>query len=364
MSLPNFRTTGEAVNTRLTALETAKTSAESRLTTIESTTIPNVDSRVTTLANTTVPSIANRVSTVEQNALTKNVADGYYLGKEATSKKTFALPFVVPNETTQVATLTATVDGITELYNGLTIAFRCPFTTLASSTLNLNGLGDKPIYYQATTTSSGRVPANGVVILVYETITKDTGCWKIVWSYQADNTARQYQTTTNVNYPILTRYDTTDKGTSYVTTYARYAMAVTLNPSRGSITVPGGILESDGTTHSYIKLSGSRGTIAGNETVASLSGSQTITATSADTTVITTDGATTLTFTAAAETVCAVKVIALSANTATTVTYEGAVWANGGSAPTWGTAGKKMVLVANFILGLVILSVAHNGESV
>lgn len=111
-----------------------------------------------------------------------------------------------------------------------------------------------------------------------------------------------------------------------------------------------------------ILATGDRGQIAGSETAASLSGSQTITANSADTICISTSGAVTLTFTAAAATVCAVKVIALKASVTTTLTISGAVWANAGDAPTWGTAGKNLVLTASFINGRVVLNVYDNEE--
>lgn len=111
-----------------------------------------------------------------------------------------------------------------------------------------------------------------------------------------------------------------------------------------------------------ISLSGSRGTLAGSETATALSGNQTITKDSADTIVMNTTGSITLTFTPAGTTECAVKVIALTATGTTTVAYSGGVWANGGEAPTWGTTGKHLVLVANFIGGRVILNVFDNDE--
>lgn len=152
-------------------------------------------------------------------------------------------------------------------------------------------------------------------------------------SYQTDNTARQYQSTNNVDYPILARYNTTDKTSGYDTSYARYAMNVTLNPSTGAITAPGGILDASG-QEKYVSLSGSRGQIGGSEVAAVLTGSQTITVDSADTTVISASGAVTLSFTAADASVCATKVIALNALQTSTLTFEGAVWSNNGAAPT------------------------------
>lgn len=113
-----------------------------------------------------------------------------------------------------------------------------------------------------------------------------------------------------------------------------------------------------------INLTGSRGTLAGNETVSVVSGSQTITINSPDTIVINTSGATTLTFTAADINTTAVKVIALKNGTTTsTITISGAVWANNGEAPTWGSANTNLVLVATFIAGRVVINTFDNDDS-
>lgn len=112
----------------------------------------------------------------------------------------------------------------------------------------------------------------------------------------------------------------------------------------------------------YIIKTGSRGELAGNETSSILSGSQTITINSPDTIVMNTSGSVTLTFTSSSETITAVKVISLTATGTTTLTIYGAVWANAGEAPTWGTAGKHLVLVAYFIGGRVVLNVFDNDE--
>lgn len=112
----------------------------------------------------------------------------------------------------------------------------------------------------------------------------------------------------------------------------------------------------------YIIKTGARGELAGNETSSTLSGSQTITINSPDTIVMNTSGSVTLTFTPSSETITAVKVISLKATGTTTLAISGAVWANAGEAPTWGTAGKHLVLVAHFIGGRVVLNVFDNDE--
>lgn len=112
-----------------------------------------------------------------------------------------------------------------------------------------------------------------------------------------------------------------------------------------------------------VAKSGDRGSLAGSETATALSGAQTINVNSADCINLTTSGAVILTFTAAAATVRAIKVISITASAATTLTVSGAVWANNGSAPTWGTAGKILVLIAHFVGGRVVLTVADNTQA-
>lgn len=111
-----------------------------------------------------------------------------------------------------------------------------------------------------------------------------------------------------------------------------------------------------------VPKSGARGQLAGNETAQALSNSQTISVNSSDCINLATSGAVTLTFTAAAATVRALKVLCLTASAATTLAIRGAVWANAGEAPTWGTAGKILVLLAHFVGGRVVLSVADNTQ--
>lgn len=116
------------------------------------------------------------------------------------------------------------------------------------------------------------------------------------------------------------------------------------------------------TANAAVPKSGARGSLAGNETASALTGSQTINANSADCINISTSGAVTLTFTPAAANIRAVKALSLTASAATTLTISGAVWASKGSAPTWGNAGTILVLLAHFVGGRVVLSVADNTQ--
>lgn len=94
--------------------------------------------------------------------------------------------FVVPDQKSSTTALTATIDGIAALSPGLVVAMRMPFDNMASSTLNINSLGAKPLYYKNSVASAGMFPNGTVVLLVYETTTVATGCFKAVYSYNAD----------------------------------------------------------------------------------------------------------------------------------------------------------------------------------
>ena len=134
---------------------------------------------------------AKFAATVKLNPSTGTITatkfKGIIEGNADTSTKTKGVYLVIPNETTQTATLTASVTGITEYFPGLMVAYRAPFNTAASSTLNINSLGAKPIYYGVNTTSKDYYPANRLILLVYETTTTSTGCWKMVYSYDSNS---------------------------------------------------------------------------------------------------------------------------------------------------------------------------------
>lgn len=147
--------------------------------------------------------------------------------------------YATPNESTATATLTATISNFPSAYaDGIMIALRMPFANSASTTLNVNGLGAKPVYYANTTTSASRLAANAVVMLVYETTTASTGCWKAVYSYDGNNTTscRQQLQTGDANRPLLMSYANTSNTTSNVDNVTYRNNSIYANPSTGTIT--------------------------------------------------------------------------------------------------------------------------------
>lgn len=122
--------------------------------------------------------------------------------------------------------------------------------------------------------------------------------------------------------------------------------------------------ESDSSSDDYILKAGERGNLAGYETAESSSETAlTISAESSDSTVWLLSSAGTLTFTPAGTDYCAVKVVYISAQAAASITVDGATWVNNGSAPSWGTSGEDLILLAHFIYGKVYLAVYHNSEA-
>ena len=115
-----------------------------------------------------------------------------------TFSESYPLYYARPNETTATATLTVTIANFPSAYHeGIMIALRMPFNNVASSTLNVNGKGAKPVYYANNTTTATRWgPAGCVALLVYETTTNTSGCWKAVYSWESGNSGT-WDTNTN-----------------------------------------------------------------------------------------------------------------------------------------------------------------------
>lgn len=65
--------------------------------------------------------------------------------------------------------------GITEYYDGLTIAYRIPIAGSSTTTLNINGLGAKTVYYNYNAKVRTQYPVKTVIILTYVTDTSYTG---------------------------------------------------------------------------------------------------------------------------------------------------------------------------------------------
>ena len=141
--------------------------------------------------------------------------------------------FFIKGASGTAGTWTGSHPDITAYYDGLMIAYKVGVAGASTTTLNINGLGAVKVVRNATTAVSTVYPVNSVVFLVY-TVDSGTAYWK-AHDYDANTYQRVYETSTNQEYAITTRYNTTD-GSTYYAEYGRYTNGVTINPSTNTIT--------------------------------------------------------------------------------------------------------------------------------
>lgn len=189
----------------------------------------------TTNLNLKKPAATDYVSIADING-NMDTLDTEVTKAKQISDKARGLIYLEPTVTTTGVLWSATSTDITSYYDGLMVAVRCPEATANGLTLKINSLTAPTIVYNATSNISTRYSADSIIILTYKTVS-NTGYWSIMdYDANTDTKVRQYQVTNNVNYPILARYNTTDKTGTYEATYARFASGITLNPSTGNIT--------------------------------------------------------------------------------------------------------------------------------
>ena len=133
---------------------------------------------------------------------------------------------------TAAATVAKTVSctGFT-LVTGAEITIRFTVTNTAKRpTLNVNNTGAKAIVYRNAAISAGYLAANRVYKFVY-----DGTNYELIGDVNTDtnNKVTQTVTTTDSTYPILT--SATANRTATATEAARFASAVTINPSKQAI---------------------------------------------------------------------------------------------------------------------------------
>ena len=104
-------------------------------------------------------------------------------------------------DTSSTATVfTATIPGITELKDGVCMLLKNGVVTSASGfTININGLGAKPVYSNmaAATRETTIFNVNYTILFIYDTTRVSGGCWIYYRGYYADNDQVGYQLRTN-----------------------------------------------------------------------------------------------------------------------------------------------------------------------
>ena len=124
-----------------------------------------------------------------------------------------AIPFGTVDSTSTATVMTATVPGVTELFDGMCCYIMNGIVTSASGfTLNVNNLGAKPVYQTlaAATRSTTIFNINYTMLFVYNSRRVTGGCWDVFYGYNSDTNTIAYNVrlgqTVNVLATSLTRY--------------------------------------------------------------------------------------------------------------------------------------------------------------
>ena len=107
------------------------------------------------------------------------------------ANKTMSIPFGKLDTTSTSTVMTAQIDGITELRDGVCMFLRNDVVTSASGfTINVNGLGAKPVY--STMADATRITTtfnvNYTMLFVYNSSRVSGGCWDMYYGYNSDTT--------------------------------------------------------------------------------------------------------------------------------------------------------------------------------
>ena len=116
------------------------------------------------------------------------------------ANKTAAIPYAQVDSTSTATLYTATVDGISSLYDGVCVLLKNGVVTSASGfKVNINGLGAKPVYSNmaAATAETTIFNINYTLLLVYDSTRVSGGCWINYRGYDANTNTVGYQLRTN-----------------------------------------------------------------------------------------------------------------------------------------------------------------------
>lgn len=112
------------------------------------------------------------------------------------ANKTMAIPLGHVDSGSTATVMTATVDGITKLEDGVCCYIQNGVVTSASGwTLNVNGLGAKPVYstLAAASRTTTLFNVNYTMLFVYNSTRVSGGCWDIFYGYDSNTNTIGYQ---------------------------------------------------------------------------------------------------------------------------------------------------------------------------
>ena len=110
------------------------------------------------------------------------------------------LPYGECDSTSTSTAFTATVPGITELKSGIHLLLKNGVVTSASGfTININGLGAKPVYSNmaAATAETTKFNVNYTMLFIYDEDRVAGGCWVLYSGYDSNTNTIGYQLRTN-----------------------------------------------------------------------------------------------------------------------------------------------------------------------
>ena len=143
-----------------------------------------------------------------------------------------AIPSGEVDSTSTSTVFTATVPGITELTDGVCVFLKNGVVTSASGfTLNINGLGAKPVYTNlaAATRDTTLFNVAYTMLFVYDSTRVDGGCWVCYRGYQEISAVVPVTYSLSISNNVITLTGS-DGSTS----------SITLPVYNGTVTVGGG----------------------------------------------------------------------------------------------------------------------------
>lgn len=153
----------------------------------------------------TVPSWAKAASkptytATEVGALPSSTLYAGAAVQSGAANKAASIPMGVVDSTSTATAFTATVDGITELRDGVCCYLKNGVVTSAANcTLNINGLGAKPLYSSlaAATRSTTIFNVAYTMLFIYNSTRVSGGCWDVFYGYDSNTNTIGYQLRTN-----------------------------------------------------------------------------------------------------------------------------------------------------------------------
>lgn len=110
------------------------------------------------------------------------------------------IPYGRCDSTSTSTVFTATVPGVTSLHDGVCVLLKNGVVTSAEGfTINVNGLGAKPVYSSmaAATRVTTVFNVNYTMLLVYDETRVSGGCWVVYYGYYTSSNSIGYQVRTN-----------------------------------------------------------------------------------------------------------------------------------------------------------------------